>query len=70
MAAKSNVTRDDHVIVHSAERFVCRVFAFIAGLVLVVAGVGLGMSVVLMPVGVPVGLAGLFLCILAISGAK
>jgi hypothetical protein len=37
--------------------------AIIGGLVMIVLGVGLSVTMVLLPVGIPLGLAGLGLCI-------
>ena len=37
--------------------------AIIAGLVMMVLGVGLSVTMVLLPIGIPLGLAGLGLCI-------
>lgn len=40
-------------------RFLGHAAAMIVGLALIVAGIGMGVSVVLLPIGVPVSLAGL-----------
>jgi len=47
----------------AAERLVGHVMAMIAGVVLIFAGVGLGVTMVGLPVGVPVGLLGVLLFI-------
>ena len=39
--------------------------AFLSGLVLMIVGLGLGVTIVLLPVGLPLGLAGLILCVWA-----
>jgi hypothetical protein len=43
----------------SAESCVLHIFAIVAGLVLMVVGLGMGVSIVLLPIGIPLGLAGL-----------
>jgi hypothetical protein len=43
-------------------------FAVVAGVVLMVIGLGMGVSVVMLPVGVPVGLIGLFAFIWGLFG--
>jgi hypothetical protein len=47
----------------SAERFLGHTLAVVAGLVLMIVGVGMGVTMVLLPIGLPMGLAGLLLCI-------
>ncbi len=42
-----------------AERAAAHVLAVIAGIILMFAGVGMGVSLVLLPLGIPVGLVGL-----------
>ena len=44
-----------------------RLLAIVAGLVLMVVGLGMGVSVVLLPVGIPVGLVGLLLFVGGLS---
>ena len=41
------------------ERFLGHTIAVMAGLVLMIVGLGMGVTMVLLPVGIPVGLAGL-----------
>jgi hypothetical protein len=48
-------------LVKGAGWMAVHVFAIIAGLVLMFAGVAMGVTVVMLPVGVPVGFFGLFL---------
>ena len=43
------------------ERFLGHTMAVVAGLVLMIVGLGMGVTMVLLPVGLPVGLAGLLL---------
>jgi hypothetical protein len=42
-----------------AEGLVIHIFAIVAGLVLMVVGLAMGVSIVLLPLGIPLGLAGL-----------
>jgi uncharacterized membrane protein YhaH (DUF805 family) len=46
-------------LVRTSERFIGHVAAVVAGLVLMFAGVGMGVTIVLLPLGIPVGLIGL-----------
>lgn len=48
-------------ILKSSEWFVGHVAAIVVGLVLMFSGVGMGVTIVLLPIGVPVGLVGLAL---------
>jgi hypothetical protein len=50
------------------ELFVGHVIAVILGLILVILGTGMGVSLVLLPVGVPVGLVGLGLLLWGLFG--
>lgn len=47
-------------VAKGAGRLAVHLFALVAGLLLMFLGVAMGVSVVLLPVGVPVGLVGLF----------
>jgi hypothetical protein len=47
-------------LVTGAKRVVGHLVAIVAGLILMFAGVAMGVTLVLLPVGIPVGLAGLF----------
>ncbi len=49
-----------HLLV-TGERFLGHLIAVVAGLVLIIAGLGLGVTMVLLPIGLPVGLIGLLL---------
>ncbi|MBI4601899.1 MAG: hypothetical protein HY721_08045 [Planctomycetes bacterium] len=55
-------------VVHLFERFTARVGAVAGGIVLMAVGVGLGVTVVLLPVGIVVGLIGLFAFLVGIFG--
>jgi len=45
-----------------------RLLAVVAGLALMIAGLGMGVSVVLLPVGIPAGLFGMLLFLWALFG--
>jgi hypothetical protein len=49
-------------LLKTGERFLGHTLAVVAGLVLMIVGLGMGVTMVLLPVGLPVGLAGLLLC--------
>jgi hypothetical protein len=55
--------KDDHVfgqhLVKSGERLLIHSLAVVLGFVLMIIGVGMGVTLVLAPVGIPVGLIGL-----------
>jgi len=42
--------------------------AIVAGLILMIAGLGMGVSIVLLPIGIPVGLFGLFVFLWGLFG--
>jgi uncharacterized membrane protein YhaH (DUF805 family) len=46
-------------LVQTSERFFGHVAAILVGLVLMFLGVGMGVTIVLLPLGIPVGLIGL-----------
>ena len=48
-------------LLKAGERFLGHTIAVVAGLVLMVVGLGLGVTIVLLPIGLPLGLAGLLL---------
>lgn len=72
MNASESSKRSKRTMLLTAERLVGHVMAMIAGVVLVFVGVGLSVTMVALPVGVPVGLFGLLLFIwgLAVSRQK
>jgi hypothetical protein len=51
-----------------AGRLAVHVLALVAGMVLMVVGLGMGVSVVMLPVGIPVGLFGVLLFLWGLSG--
>jgi hypothetical protein len=57
---KAARTPNRHLL-ETGERFLGHTIAIVAGLVLVIAGLGMGVTMVLLPIGLPVGLAGLLL---------
>ena len=48
-------------LVETGERFLGHLAAVMAGAVLMIMGLGLGVTMVLLPIGIPIGLAGLLL---------
>jgi hypothetical protein len=48
-------------LIQSGERFVGHVAAIVVGLVLMIIGIGMGVTIVLVPLAIPVGIAGLVL---------
>jgi hypothetical protein len=50
-------------LMKSGERVLGHSLAVIVGFVLMIAGLGMGVTIVLLPIGVPVGLGGLLLCL-------
>jgi hypothetical protein len=55
--------KDNHVfgghLVKSGERLLIHSLAVVLGFVLMIVGIGMGVTMVLLPVGIPVGLIGL-----------
>jgi uncharacterized membrane protein YccF (DUF307 family) len=51
-----------------AGRVAGHILAILAGLALMFAGIGMGVSMVLLPVGIPVGFAGLFVFLWGLFG--
>ena len=46
-------------LVKSGERFLAHSLAVVIGFALMIIGIGMGVTMVLLPLGIPVGLAGL-----------
>jgi hypothetical protein len=61
-AAMNNAHASNRHLVETAERFLGHTIAVVVGFVLMIAGLGLGVTMVLLPIGLPLGLAGLLLC--------
>lgn len=57
-----------HKIIKAGERIAGHVFAIIGGFLLMVIGLALGVTMVLLPVGIPVGLVGLLLFVWGLFG--
>jgi hypothetical protein len=56
-------------MVSLGERLLGRTIAIVLGIVLMLFGVGMGVTMVMLPVGVPVGLAGLMLLLWGLSSS-
>jgi hypothetical protein len=56
-------TESDHQILDDGLWFGKHVVAIVAGFVLTVAGLGMGVTMVLLPIGIPVGLVGVMMLI-------
>jgi uncharacterized membrane protein YccF (DUF307 family) len=57
-------------IVVSGERFLGHTLAIVVGFMLMIAGLAMGVTIVLLPVGIPVGLGGLLLVLWALDSAR
>ncbi len=59
--------KDDHVsnrhLLETGERFLGHTIAVIVGIVLMFVGLAMGVTMVLLPIGIPLGLVGLLLCL-------
>ena len=62
-AAMKNAHASDRHLVETGGRFLGHSIAVLAGLVLVIIGLGMGVTMVLLPIGLPLGLAGILLCV-------
>lgn len=51
----------DHKIRDAGKRFGKHVLAIVAGFIMTIAGLGMGVTIVLLPLGIPVGLVGVLL---------
>ena len=56
-----------HMVARAVAIIVARAVAIIAGVVLALIGLGLGVSVVMLPIGLPLGLLGVLLVLGGIS---
>jgi hypothetical protein len=65
MSDKEKVTGD---LAKGAGMFASHLFAVVAGLILMIVGLAMGVSLVLLPIGVPLGLFGLFAFIWGLFG--
>jgi hypothetical protein len=48
-------------LVEASERVIEHIAAIVVGFVLMIAGVAMGVTIVMLPLGLPIGLTGLFL---------
>jgi hypothetical protein len=55
-------------LVTGAKRFIGHVVAIVAGLILMIVGVGMGVTMLLLPFGIPLGLLGLGLFLWGVFG--
>jgi hypothetical protein len=60
-AIMQNPHIDGHHVVETCERAAGHVVAMVVGFVLMIVGIAMGVTIVLLPMGIPVGLAGFFL---------
>ena len=58
----------DNQLMAGAGRVVGHLIAVVVGLVLMIAGVAMGVTMVLLPFGIPIGLVGLFFFIWGLFG--
>jgi hypothetical protein len=57
-----DIHASDHHLMKSGGRFLGHTVAVLVGFVLVIVGLGLGVTMVALPIGLPMGLAGILLC--------
>jgi uncharacterized membrane protein len=57
-----------HKIIKAGERIAGHVFAIIGGILLMIIGLALGVTMVLLPVGIPIGLVGVLLFVWGMFG--
>jgi hypothetical protein len=67
MFEPASVSRE---VAQGAGRFVGHVVAIVVGLVLMIAGIAMGVSILLLPIGIPVGLVGLGVFLWGLFGRK
>ena len=58
-----NADPSNRHLLRSVERFLGHTIAVVLGLLLMIVGLGLGVTMVALPIGLPVGLAGLVIFI-------
>lgn len=61
-------TNTSRELARDGERVLGRIIAIAAGVALMIAGIGMGVTIVLLPLGIPVGFAGLALFLWGIFG--
>jgi hypothetical protein len=60
-SAMKDVHASNRLVLETGERILGHTIAIVAGLALMIVGLGMGVTMVLLPIGLPVGLAGLLL---------
>lgn len=55
-------------VIHAGEMIAGHVIALIVGVILMLAGIAMGVTLVLLPIGIPVGFAGLAVFMWALFG--
>ncbi len=50
-------------LLHKSERILGHTLAVVLGVILMISGLAMGVTMVLLPIGIPLGLGGLLLCI-------
>jgi hypothetical protein len=57
-----NANDSNRQMLKTGERVIGHTIAVVLGVLLMIAGLGMGVTMVLLPIGLPLGLAGLVLC--------
>ena len=57
-----DIHASDHHLLNSGGRFLGHTVAVVLGFLLMIVGLGMVVTMVLLPIGLPLGLAGLVLC--------
>jgi len=55
-------------LVKGTGRFVAHVLSLVAGIILIVAGIAMGVTIAMLPIGIPIGFLGLALFMWALFG--
>jgi hypothetical protein len=50
-----------HELAKGTGRFVVHALALVVGMIFIIAGIAMGVTIAMLPIGIPVGFAGLFL---------
>ncbi len=62
------MTRTFRTVLEGSERFVVYSAAVVAGMILMVTGLALGVTIVMLPIGLPVGILGVLLFVWGLVG--
>jgi hypothetical protein len=65
MTAPHSVSQE---LVKGTGRFVAHVLSLVAGLILIVAGIAMGVTIAMLPIGIPIGFLGLALFMWGLFG--